>query len=77
VISINFKSQVPNTRVQFSRLNVWENVLSEKYILYMSYKCGAETGNYLRWNEYLNILPANSTRFRIQNSTCLGKQGKN
>jgi hypothetical protein len=76
-ITISFESNVTNTLVKFSRLNIWKSVLSEHEILYMSYKCGQENGTYMQWNEYRNnIITVPNHYVTEYKSTCTGKQGK-
>ena len=74
-ISVTFESQDQKTDVKYSRLNIWKKVLSKQYILYMSYNCGTETGNFIGWKDYLKLLPRGSSGFGIYDSTCRGKQG--
>lgn len=56
---------------------MWDKVLTEHEILYMSYECGQENGTLVRWNEYRNNISVVSDQPVTEHrSTCTGKQGQ-
>lgn len=79
-LSVTFTSSNTTAPMRINNLNVWNTVLSDHQILYMSYTCGREKGNVVEWAEFLKIINTTTTpagdMTHYSSTSCTGRQGR-